>query len=54
MVGFDAIFNNAKTAGMKLYMVEMEASTSGDMLQGVRESIEYLKKAPFVKKTYLK
>ena len=54
MVGFDAIFNNAKTAGMKLSMVEMEASTSGDMLQGVRESIEYLKKAPFVKKTYLK
>ena len=49
MVGFDAIYNNADISGVKYNIVELEATTSGDIMQGVKESIDYLLKAEFVK-----
>ena len=49
MVGFDAIYNNADASGVKYNIVELEATTSGDIMQGVKESIDYLLKADFVK-----
>ena len=54
MVGFDAIFNNAETAGLEHLVVELEGTTSGDIMKGVGECAEYLKNAPFVKATYSK
>lgn len=55
MVGFDAIFNNAKTAGMKDFVVEVERySEPIDVKKSVKESIDYLLKAPFVKASYSK
>jgi len=51
-VGFDAIFNNAELAGMRRYIVEMEQSLVGDILETTRISADYLKEAPFVKATY--
>lgn len=53
MVGFDAIFNNAKTAGVKHIVVEVERYTDG-VEKGIKESIDYLLKAPFVKASYSK
>lgn len=53
MVGFDAIFNNAKTAGLKYLFVELE-DTRNDIYTGLEQSIDYLKKAPFVKTSYAK
>lgn len=53
MVGFDAIFNNAETAGMENYFVEMEEATN-DITEGVKESVDYLVAAPFVKAAYSK
>lgn len=53
MVGFDAIFNNAETAGVENFFVEMEAATNS-MEEGVAESAQYLINAPFVKATYEK
>ena len=52
MVGFDAIFNNAKVAGLKHYIVEMEGSGVGDILETCRISADYLKAADFVKPSY--
>ena len=53
MVGFEAIFNNAELAGMKDFVVELEGMPKGqDIMDGVRESAEYLLKAPFVKESY--
>ena len=49
MVGFDAIYNNADISGVKYNIVELEATTSGNIMQGVKESIDYLLKAEFVK-----
>lgn len=43
MVGFDAIFANAELAGTEDYIVEIEFSTCGDILQSCAESAEYLK-----------
>lgn len=43
MVGFDAIFANAKLAGTKDIVVEMEGSTYGDILRTCQESVDYLK-----------
>ena len=52
MVGFDAIYKNADFSGVKYNIVELEATTSGNIMQGVKESIDYLLKADFVKKKY--
>jgi len=51
MVGFDAIFNNAKTAGVEHIFVELEETTNG-LEAGLKESIDYLRKAPFVPKKF--
>lgn len=53
MVGFDAIFNNAKTAGLEKFYVEIEQFTE-NADKGCRESAEYLINAPFVKSSYSK
>ncbi|PUV21529.1 MULTISPECIES: sugar phosphate isomerase/epimerase family protein [Sphingobacterium] len=53
MVGFDAIFNNVKTGGLKYLFVELE-ETHNDIYTGLEQSIDYLKKAPFVKASYSK
>lgn len=52
MVGFDAIFKNFDSAGTAEYVVEMEGSSSGDILAGLKESAEYLLKADYVKPSY--
>lgn len=53
MVGFDAIFNNVKTGGLKYLFVELE-ETHNDIYTGLEQSIDYLKRAPFVKASYSK
>ncbi|MDR0349039.1 MAG: sugar phosphate isomerase/epimerase [Tannerella sp.] len=53
MVGFDAIFKNAKTAGVKHIVVEVE-KYSTSIEESIKTSLDYLMKAPFVKKTYNK
>lgn len=52
MVGFDAIFRNTKLAGTEFIVVELEKSDNPDIVEGVRESIDYLLKADFVPKKY--
>lgn len=52
MVGFDAVFSNAETAGMVEYVVEVEGCRNEKALDGVRVSAEYLKNAPFVQASY--
>ncbi len=52
MVGFDAIFNNAGLAGMKDFIVEIEAFTKGDWKESMKACAEYLLKSDFVKATY--
>ena len=54
MVGFDAIFNNAETAGVEHIVVEAEAFDNEDMMEGVRACADYLLKADFVKADYTK
>lgn len=44
MVGFDAIFRNIETAGAKDFIVEMEGSSVGDIMETCRISIDYLTK----------
>jgi len=51
MVGFDAIFNNVKTGGLQYLFVELE-DTRNDIYTGLEQSIDYLKKASFVKAIY--
>ena len=51
MVGFDAIFNNAATAGVKDIVVEIEGC-KGTTMDGAKASIDYLLKAPFVPANY--
>ncbi|MGA6120946.1 sugar phosphate isomerase/epimerase family protein [Sphingobacterium sp. UDSM-2020] len=53
MVGFDAIFANTDIAGVENIFVELEETTA-DLEVGLKQSIDYLLKAPFVKKTYQK
>lgn len=53
MVGFDAIFNNAETAGVEHIVVEMEGATT-TIEEGLKISADYLIKAPFVKVSYSK
>ena len=52
MVGFDAIFKNAETAGFKGWVVELEHGSSADILEGMKLSADYLKAAKFVKPSY--
>lgn len=54
MVGYDAIFRNAETAGVENIIVEMEGSSYGDVLRSVRECIDYLLAATFVEPSYEK
>ena len=51
MVGFDAIFNNYKTAGVKDIIVEIEGC-KGTTMDGAKASIDYLLNAPFVPASY--
>ncbi|MCY4778271.1 sugar phosphate isomerase/epimerase [Sphingobacterium sp. UT-1RO-CII-1] len=53
MVGFDAIFNNAKAAGLKHFIIEVERY-SDNVEQSMKESIDYIKRAKFVKSNYSK
>ena len=52
-VDFEAIYNNAETAGAKYMVVEVERYT-GTPLEGVKESYDYLNNAAFVKDSYSK
>ena len=52
MVGFDAIFNNAGLAGMKDFIVEIEAFTKSDWKESMKACADYLLKSDFVKATY--
>ncbi len=51
MVGFDAIFNNTKVAGVENIVVEVERYNL-PVEESVKASIDYLLKAPFVKASY--
>lgn len=51
MVGFDAIFQNAETAGVQDIVAEIE-DYSVPVLQSVQQSLDYLRKASFVKASY--
>lgn len=51
MVGFDAIFNHAKEAGLEYPVVEVERYNFAPLVS-TQKSIDYLRKAPFVKKSY--
>jgi sugar phosphate isomerase/epimerase len=53
MVGFDAIFNHVDKGGLKYLFIELE-ETHNDIYTGLEQSIDYLKKAPFVKASYSK
>ncbi|GHE30423.1 sugar phosphate isomerase/epimerase family protein [Sphingobacterium griseoflavum] len=53
MVGFDAIFDNTDVAGVKHIFVEVE-EVSGDLETALKQSIDYLLAAPFVKASYAK
>ena len=52
MVGFDAIFKNADIAGMKDFVVELEAFTNGDWKESMKMCADYLLNSDFVKATY--
>lgn len=54
MVGFDAIFNNAKTAGVENIVVEVERYSYDDVKRSINESIDYLEAASFVPADYNK
>lgn len=54
MVGFDAIFQNAEKAGLKDMVVELEGCNAPTILDGMKESVDYLLKAKFVKASYSK
>lgn len=53
MVGFDAIFENAKTAGVENIVVEVERYSMA-VEESIKVSLDYLLKAPFVKASYSK
>ena len=52
MVGYDAIFRNTDVAGVKNIVAEIESYSTSDVLKSVRESIDYLLDAPFIKPAY--
>ena len=49
MVGFEPIFRNFKVGGTTSFVVEMEDSSSGNILRGLRESALFLRNASYVK-----
>ena len=51
MVGFDAIFANTDVAGVEHIIVELEEITA-DLETGLKQSIDYLQEASFVKPSY--
>lgn len=53
MVGFDAIFKNAETAGVENIVVEVEQSST-TIEEAIKTSIDYLQNASFVKASYSK
>ena len=53
MVGFYAIFKNAKTAGVNYLVAEIEGY-SMPVEESVEVSLDYLLDAPFVKSSYAK
>lgn len=53
MVGFDAIFKNADTGGVKHLVAEIE-NYSYPVEESVKKSLDYLLDAPFVKASYSK
>lgn len=53
MVGYDAIFRNAETAGVEAIVAEIE-QYSVPVLESVKQSADYLLEAPFVKASYSK
>lgn len=54
MVGFDAIFRNAATAGLQDYVVEYEAFSTEDPYECLKVGVNYLNEADFVKQSYCK
>ena len=54
MVGFDAIFNNAETAGLENFIVELEGFTKGDWNASIKACADYLLGSDFVKESYAK
>lgn len=53
MVGYDAIFRNAEKAGVQDIVAEIE-KYSMPVLESVKQSLDYLLEAPFVKASYNK
>ena len=51
MVGYDAIFRNADKAGVRDVVAEIE-QYSVPVLESVKQSLDYLQEAPFVKDSY--
>lgn len=49
MVGFDAIFANAKTAGAKAVIIEVERYSYPDVMRSIRESAAYLRRTGYLK-----
>ena len=54
MVGFDAIFKNAETAGLENYIVELEGFTKGEWDVSIKACADYLLGSDFVKESYAK
>ena len=52
MVGWDAIFRNAKTAGLQYIVAEIEQYTM-PVEESVAVSARYLLQQPFVKASYV-
>lgn len=52
MVGFDAIFKNAELAGVKDIFVEIEGYQTPTLEESLKQSIDYLLQASFVKNSY--
>ena len=49
MMNFENIFNQFYANGLKYFWVEIEDINSGKQFERLEASIDYLKKAPFVK-----
>lgn len=55
MVNFKKIFENCKNSGVENIIVEVERYSKGkEPIQSVKESLDYLTNAPFVKDSYSK
>lgn len=52
MVNFESIFNNAETAGLQDYIVEIEGLNDKDWKEVCKACADYLLNAPFVKESY--